>query len=60
MSKAVNSVTGKRQFRLPLDICERLAQQDNMTAFVTEAIRAAFRRQDMAQARAKAKQEGAE
>lgn len=47
MSKATNSVTGKRQFRLPLEICERLAQQDNMTAFVTEALRAAFRREDM-------------
>lgn len=60
MSKAVNSVTGKRQFRLPLDICERLAQQDNMTAFVTEAIRSAFRRQDMAAAKAAKSKEGAE
>lgn len=60
MAVNTNAFTKAKQFRLPHDVCARLEQQESQTAFLVEALRAAFKRLDMQQAKAAKKQEGAE
>lgn len=60
MAVNTNAFTKAKQFRLPHDVCARLEQQESQTAFLVEALRAAFKRLDMQQAKAAKSKEGAE
>lgn len=47
MAVNTNAFTKSKQFRIPHDVCARLEQQESQTAYLIEALRAAFRRDDM-------------
>lgn len=52
MARNTNAFTKAKQFRLPHDVCMRLEQQESQTAYLVEALRAAFRRDDLKAAKA--------
>ena len=52
MSKTNTAATTQRAFRLPHDVYARLTEEENMTAYLVEALREKFRRDAIKKAKA--------
>lgn len=57
MSKTNTAATTQRAFRLPHDVYARLTEEENMTAYLVQALREKFRRDALKKGKSK---EGAE